>query len=386
MILDILHSLMLNLRMELTADQLAELQAILRSADTSAVVATRARIVLWHAEHRPKKQIAELAGVSRPTVDLWIRRYQAEGVAGLSDRSHAAPREQIPAGIRSRILAATRTSPPAETGLSHWSSREMAAFIKRTEHVYVSHHYVAKLWRETGLKPHQIGTFKVSKDPAFADKVADVVGLYLDPPGGAVILSIDEKTQIQALDRTQPMLPITFDVTEKRTHDYRRNGTTNLFAALNVGTGEVFGECKPTRNGDDFLSFLKKAVKPYADKEIHVVLDNLSTHTTPEVESWLERIRTFIFISPPSARPGSIRSKLGSASSLASPSAAAHLATSKPSSSRYETTSHTGTPTPNHSPGLPPPMRSWPRSASSRPTSRNSLTTMRSKEGGITIH
>jgi transposase len=280
---------MLDLQMDLTADQLAELQAILRSADTSAVVVTRARIMLWYAEHRPKKQIAELAGVSRPTVDLWIRRYQAEGAAGLSDRSHAAPREQIPAGIRSRILAATRTSPPAGTGLSHWSSREMAAFIKRTENVYVSHHYVAKLWRETGLKPHRIGTFKVSKDPAFADKVADVVGLYLDPPGGAVVLSMDEKTQIQALDRTQPMLPITFDATEKRTHDYRRNGTTNLFAALNVGTGEVFGECKPTRNGDDFLSFLKKAVKPHADKEVHVVLDNLSTHTTPEVESWLEK-------------------------------------------------------------------------------------------------
>jgi transposase len=278
-----------DLQMELTADQLAELQAILRSADMSATVATRARIVLWHAEHRPKKQIAELAGVSRPTVDLWIRRYQTEGVAGLSDRSHAAPREQIPAGIRSRILAATRTSPPADTGLSHWSSREMAAFIKQTENVYVSHHYVAKLWRETGLKPHRMGTFKVSKDPAFADKVADVVGLYLDPPGGAVVLSMDEKTQIQALDRTQPMLPITFDATEKRTHDYRRNGTTNLFAALNVGTGEVFGECKPTRNGDDFLSFLKKAVKPHADKEVHVVLDNLSTHTTPEVESWLEK-------------------------------------------------------------------------------------------------
>jgi len=183
---------------------------------------------------------------------------------------------KVPAGIRSRILAATRMSPPADTGLSHWSSREMAAFIKRTEDVSVSHNYVAKLWRETGLKPHRIGTFKVSKDPAFAEKVADVVGLYLDPPGGAVILSMDEKTQIQALDRTQPMLPITFDATEKRTHDYRRNGTTNLFAALNVGTGEVFGECMPTRNGDDFLSFLKKAVKRHTGKEIHVVLDNLS--------------------------------------------------------------------------------------------------------------
>jgi transposase len=183
----------------------------------------------------------------------------------------------------------TRTSPPAETGLSHWSSRELAAFIERTEGVYVSHHYVAKLWREAGLKPHRHGTFKVSNDPEFAAKVADVVGLYLDPPGGAVVLSVDEKTQIQALDRTQPVLPIAFDATEQRTHDYVRHGTTNLFAALNVATGEVFGECKPTRNGANFLSFLKKAVKPHAGAEVHVVLDNLSTHTTPEVTAWLDR-------------------------------------------------------------------------------------------------
>ncbi len=114
-----------------------------------------------------------------------------------------------------------------------------------------------------------------------------MVGLYLQPPGGAVVLSVDEKTQVQALDRTQPVLPIAFAATEKRTHDYVRHGTTNLFAALNVGTGEVVGECRPTRNGRDFLAFLKKAVKPHKGKEIHVVLDNLSTHTTPEVKEWL---------------------------------------------------------------------------------------------------
>jgi transposase len=191
--------------------------------------------------------------------------------------------------IRARILAATRSSPPVESGLSHWSSREMVAFIKRTERVEVSHHYVAKLWRDNGLRPQQQGTFKVSRDPRFAEKVADIVGLYLDPPGGAVVLSIDEKTQVQALDRTQPLLPMSFDLTEKRTHDYVRHGTTNLFAALNVGTGEVVGECRPSRDGDTFLAFLKKAVKPHAGKEIHVVLDNLSTHTTPEVKEWLEK-------------------------------------------------------------------------------------------------
>jgi transposase len=273
--------------MEIDADQRRNLQAMVNRSDISATMATRVRIVLWYADGRSKVDIAKLAGVSRPTVDLWLGRYDTEGVLGLIDRSHAAPREQVPARIRARILAATRTTPPADIGLSHWSSREMAKLIKRTEGVTVSHNYVAKLWRENDLKPHQTGTFKVSRDPAFAEKVADVVGLYLDPPEGAVVLSIDEKTQIQALDRTQPMLPIAFGAREKRTSDYVRNGTTNLFAALNVGSGEVLGECKPTRNGTDFLDFLKKAVKPHADKEIHVVLDNLSTHTTPDVEKWL---------------------------------------------------------------------------------------------------
>lgn len=141
---------MLDRSIELTIDQRAELQAVVKSADVPAIVATRARIVLWRAEGRLKKQIAELAGISRPTVDLWLGRYETEGIAGLVDRSHAAPREQVPARIRARILAVTRTSPPAETGLSHWSSREMAAFIKRTEGVYVSHHYVANCGARRG--------------------------------------------------------------------------------------------------------------------------------------------------------------------------------------------------------------------------------------------
>jgi transposase len=199
---------------ELAADQRAELQALVISSEVSASVATRARIVLRKAEGRPKVEVAALAGVSRPTVNLWLSRFDTDGVAGLLDRRRGAPLEQIPAAIRGRILALTRSSPPAETGLSHWSSREMAAFIQRAEGVYVSHHYVSKLWRETGLRPHREGTFKVSKDPEFAAKVADVVGLYLDPPGGAVVLSIDEKTQIQALDRTQPLLPIEFGAGE----------------------------------------------------------------------------------------------------------------------------------------------------------------------------
>jgi transposase len=270
---------------ELTVEQLEELRELTYCADVPATVGGRARIVLWFAENRPKKEIATMAGVSRPTVDLWLARYAAEGVAGLLERKRGAGREQVAARIRARILAATRSAPP--DGLSHWSSREMVKFIARTEGVTVSHHYVARLWRESGLKPHRQGTFKLSRDPRFAEKVADIVGLYMDPPGGAVVLSIDEKTQVQALDRTQPLLPIDFGATEKRTHDYIRHGTTNLFAALHVGSGEVYGECRPTRDGAQFLDFLKKAVKPHAGKDIHVILDNLSTHTTPDVRQWL---------------------------------------------------------------------------------------------------
>jgi transposase len=273
---------------ELTADERVELRALINSAEVSAAVGTRARIVLWHADGRMKKDIAVLAGVSRPTVDLWLGRYADEGAVGLLSQPPGGSREQVPARIRSRVLALTRMTPPTDTGLSHWSSREMAAHITRTEGVPVSHHWVAKLWREHGLKPHRCGTYKLSKDPRFADKVADIVGLYLDPPGGAVVLSLDEKTQIQALDRTQPLLPIEFDATEQRTHDYVRHGTTNLFAALNVATGEVIGECRPSRDGAAFLAFLRKAVAPHRGRQVHVVLDNLSTHTTPDVLAWLD--------------------------------------------------------------------------------------------------
>jgi transposase len=274
---------------DLSADVRAELMQMVNSRDLPANIGARARLVLWRSEGYRKKDIARLAGLSRPTVDRWLDRYETYGLDGLLDRPSGHGREQVSGRIRARILAVTQASPPPELGLSHWSSREMATYIARTEGVRVSHTYVAELWREHELKPHRQGTFKVSKDPNFAEKVADIVGLYLAPPGGAVVLSVDEKTQVQALDRTQPTLPITFAATEKRTHDYVRHGTTNLLAAMNVGTGEIYGECKPSRNAETFLSFLKKAVAPHVEKEVHVVLDNLSTHTTPEVMGWLAK-------------------------------------------------------------------------------------------------
>jgi transposase len=288
-ILFVLWRVVVDSGVVLTGEQVGELRAVVNSRDVPAVVATRARIVLWMAEGRRRMDVAELAGVSLPTVDRWVGRYAAAGLAGLGERKRGAPRRQVPAWVPARILALTRMTPPAATGLSHWSSRQMAAYLKRAEGVSVSWHYVATLWRDNGLKPHRQGTFKLSKDPAFAEKVADVVGLYLDPPGGAVVLSFDEKTQVQALDRTQPLLPIDFGLTEKRTHDYKRHGTTNLFAALDVATGHVIADCYPRRTGAAFLSFIRKAVKPHAGRQIHVVLDNLSTHDTPEVKAWLAR-------------------------------------------------------------------------------------------------
>lgn len=172
---------MFDVAMVLTVEERVELSALVHGRDVPAIVATRTQIVLWWTEGRRKKDIAMLAGVTRPTVDFWISRYAHEGTGGLLDRSRAAPREQVPARIRGRILALTRSSPPAESGLSHWSSRQMATFIACTEGVPVSPSYVAALWRANGLTPQRQGTF--SRDPQFADKLADVVGLYLDPPG-----------------------------------------------------------------------------------------------------------------------------------------------------------------------------------------------------------
>lgn len=288
-VVDLGVTVMADAGVVLSQEQTAELRAVVNSRDVPAALGTRARIGLWMAGGRRRKDVAELAGVSLPTVDRWVERYAEDGLVGLEERKRGGPREQVPAWVPARILALTRTTPAPETGLSHWSSRQLAAYLKRTEGVAVSWHYVARLWRDNGLKPHRSGTFKLSKDPRFAGKVADIVGLYLQPPGGAVVLSIDEKTQIQALHRMQPLLPLDFGVSEQRTHDYKRHGITNLFAAPDVNTGQVTAACHPDRTGQRFLAFLRQAVKPHAGKEIHVVLDNLSTHTTPDVNAWLAR-------------------------------------------------------------------------------------------------
>ena len=270
--------------MHLTAEQRIELESVLRVGYDGSVSA-RAQIVLWWDDGHSAAEIATMNGATRPTVYKWVDRYAEGGLAALEDRVSTGRPQSISAKVRARILALTRTSPPVETGLTHWSSHGMAKYLRRHENISVSHNFIAALWREHNLKPHRQGTFKVSRDPDFSTKVIDVVGLYLDPPAGAVVLSFDEKTQVQALQRTQPMLPIDFGKTEKRTHDYKRHGTTNLFAALDILTGRVIGRCFDRKRTTEFLTFMNQVLRPYPkNQQIHVVLDNLSTHNNPDVD------------------------------------------------------------------------------------------------------
>jgi transposase len=271
----------------LSRERRAELENLLRSDFYDGSVACRAEFVLRRDEGVSVADIAARVGTSRPTVYRWLERYGRDGVDGLVNRVSTGRPPGISVGVRGRIVALTRTSPPDHTGWSHWTSRDMADFLKCEEGVVVSHNFVSQLWREHDLTPWRQGTFKLSLDPDFEAKVFDVVGLYLDPPQGAIVLSVDEKSGVQALDRVQPLLPLDFGKTEQRTHEYVRHGTTNLFGSLNVGTGEVVGRCFQRRRAVEFIKFMNEVVTPHGDREIHVVLDNLSTHNGTDVDEWL---------------------------------------------------------------------------------------------------
>ncbi len=281
--------------MTLSEDQRAELRAKVPPGGYDGSVASRAQIVLWHDEGYSVAEIAASASTTKVTVYKWLDRYQEGGLAALESRKSTGRPREIPGEVRSRILALTKQTPPQSTGLSHWSSYEMARYLRKHEGIRVSHNFISVLWRENGIQPHRQGTFKLSRDPNFSAKVVDVVGLYLDPPAGAVVLSVDEKTQVQALDRTQPLLPVSFGKTEKRTHDYKRHGTTNLFAALDTGTGEVTGRCFSRRRTREFLKFMDEIAARHPGRETHVVLDNLSTHSGPDVDKWLSRHQNITF-------------------------------------------------------------------------------------------
>ena len=262
------------------ADETA-LRGVVRAPSSTQQEALRARIVLRAAEGATNRQIAAETGASLPTVGLWRTNFAEQGRAGLVDRARSGRPRTVDEAQVQRILVKTLGPPP--DGTTHWSVRRLA------EATGLSPTTVHRIWREHRLKPHQTRTFKFSKDPQLVEKVIDVVGLYLDPPEGALVLCVDEKTQIQALDRTQPTLPIKPGKAARMTHDYKRNGTTSLYAALEVASGEVTGECYPRHRHQEFLAFLNRLVRAYPRQPLHVVLDNSSTHTTPEVERWLAR-------------------------------------------------------------------------------------------------
>src|SRR3954452_7043654 len=256
----------------------AELERLSRSSTAPAAAAQRARIVLLAAEGGANYVIAERVGVTRPTVNLWRSRYAEAGMAGLVGQKRPGRPRQID---RAAIVAATLTPPPKALGVTHWSSRLLAP------RVGVDHATVAAVWKEYGVRPWKAETVKFSTDPELVAKVVDVVGLYLAPPENAVVLCVDEKSQIQALDRTQKTLPMQPGHAEQRTHDYVRNGTTTLFAALEVATGKVTGLCKDRHRHQEFLAFLKHVARAYPDRELHLVMDNYATHKRVEVRDWL---------------------------------------------------------------------------------------------------
>ena len=274
----------------------AQLQSLLTDRNTPRKIVWRAGIVLATADGCGTNEIMRRAKTSKPTVWRWQERYFDEGLEGLK-RDKTRPSRVPPLPRETRLRVITKTVQETPPNATHWSRALMA------EAVGISPSSVGRIWTEAGLKPHLTRGFKVSNDPMFEEKVTDIVGLYLDPPDRAVVLCVDEKSQIQALDRTQPGLPLKKGRAATMTHDYKRNGTTTLFAALDVKSGMVIGECLPRHRAKEFLRFLRRidrAVKK--PRDVHLVLDNYATHKTPEVKAWLEKHPRFkLHFTPTSA-------------------------------------------------------------------------------------
>jgi transposase len=253
-----------------------------RRPKSSQALALRCRIVLAAADGELSMEIADRLGCHASTVGKWRGRFAVRGLDGLHDEPRPGKPRSITDEDVERVIVKTLEEQPV--GATHWSTRSMA------QATGMSQSAISRIWRAFALKPHQSETFKLSPDPLFIEKVRDIVGLYLNPPDAAVVLCVDEKAQIQALDRTAPMLPLMPGVPERRTHDYVRNGTTNLYAALDVASGQVIAEMSPRHRAEEFrrfLSVVEKAVPAHLD--VHVVLDNSSTHKTPSIQRWLVR-------------------------------------------------------------------------------------------------
>lgn len=265
----------------------ANLEKIVANRNSPRKWVWRAEIVLATADGLGTNAIMRRTGKSKPCVWRWQERYIEEGVPGLlRDKTRPSRIAPLSAEKKLAIIEKTATEKPANT--THWSARKMAKAIG------VSHRSVQRVWAGAGLKPHLVRTFKLSNDPNFAAKVVDVVGLYMNPPERALVLCVDEKSQIQALDRTQPGLPMKKGRAQTMTHDYKRNGTTTLFAALEMKTGQVIGECLPRHRAKEFIRFLNK-IDTAVDKalDVHLILDNYSTHKTKQVQNWLKRHKRF---------------------------------------------------------------------------------------------
>jgi len=253
-----------------------------RRPKSSQALALRCRIVLAASEGQRSKDIAVALGCTTTTVGKWRGRFARRGLDGLHDEPRPGKPRSISDEDVERVIVKTLEEKPRDA--THWSTRQMAAATGMSQTA------VSRIWRAFGLKPHQSESFKLSPDPLFIEKVRDIVGLYLNPPDAAVVLCVDEKSQIQALDRTAPVLPLMPGVPERATHDYVRNGTTNLYAALDVASGQVIADMTPRHRAEEFRRFLNvidHAVPEHLD--VHVVLDNSSTHKTPSIQRWLVR-------------------------------------------------------------------------------------------------
>ena len=260
-------------------DDRVELLRLTRSSSAPAGLVARARIVLLAGEGISNTAIAERVGVSRPTVIGWRDRFARRGLAGLADE----PRSGRPRRVdRARVIATTLRPPPKKYAVTHWSTRLLGA------HLGIADATVAAIWREAGIQPWRAASFRFSTDPQLVGKVTDVVGLYLAPPENAIVLCVDEKSQIQALDRTAPVLPMQPHLIERRSPDYVRHGTTTLFAALEIATGQVTAALKPRHRRQEFLAFLKQVARAYPEGQLHLVMDNYAAHKTPEVTAWLQ--------------------------------------------------------------------------------------------------
>jgi transposase len=271
----------------MTQEQRKTLKNWVRAGTTPQRMVLRAKICLHAAEGLSNNAIAKQLGTSRPTVLLWRERFMQKGVIGISeDAPHGQSSRRLDAQKVKDIVEATLHTTPK--GATHWSTRTMA------KEFGVHHSTIARIWDAHGLQPHRIEAFKLSKDKQFVEKLTDVVGVYLNPPEKAIVLCVDEKSQIQALDRTQPSLPLIKGRCGTMTHDYKRNGTTCLFAALNVAEGTVIGTCYPRHRHEEFLKFLRKLDRETPkDMALHLILDNYGTHNHPNVKKWLSKHKRF---------------------------------------------------------------------------------------------